>query len=127
MTDLGLSTSSEQYVFISFSSADKAAAEAVCVGLEAANIRCFIAHRDIRGGEMWDEALRSALDGASALVLLLSTSAKNSGMVKREVAWAASRQTPIVPFRIESVEPGPSLDFFIGIHHWLDARRARRH
>ena len=116
-----MTTSSEQYVFISFSSADKTAAEAVCVGLETAGIRCFIAHRDIKAGTMWDEALRSALDGASALVLLLSTSAKNSGMVKREVAWAASRQTPIVPFRIENVQPGPSLDFFIGIHHWLDA------
>jgi len=112
---------SGRYVFISYSSVDKDAAEAVCRGLEAARIRCFLAHRDNKGGMLWDEALLDALDGASALVLLLSDNANRSGMVKREVERASSREMPIVPFRIENVPPGRSLEFFIKIHHWLDA------
>jgi hypothetical protein len=110
-----------RYVFISYSSADKAAAEAVCAGLEAARISCFLAHRDNKGGVLWDESLLDALDDAAALVLLLSANANGSAMVKREVERASSRETPIVPFRIEDVPPGRSLEFFIKIHHWLNA------
>ena len=37
-------------VFISYSSQDKPVADAVCAGLEAAKIRCWIAPRDVRPG-----------------------------------------------------------------------------
>lgn len=110
----------KRYVFISYSSTDKEAAEAVCNGLEAASVPCFLAHRDNKGGMLWDESILDALDGASALVLILSAGANASVMVKREVERAASRQMPIAPFRIQDVQPGRSLEFFIKIHHWLD-------
>jgi TIR domain len=108
-------------VFISYSSEDKGAAEAVCGALEAAGMRCYLAHRDNRGGMLWDEAILDALDSAAAVALVLSASANASPYVKREIERAASRDTPIAPLRIKDVQPGRSLEFFIKIHHWLDA------
>jgi hypothetical protein len=107
-------------IFISYASADKVAAETITDALEAAGMRCYLAHRDNRGGTLWDQAILEALDGATALVLVLSEAANSSPYVKREVERAASRDIPIAPFRITEVEPGRSLEFFIKIHHWMD-------
>src|SRR5207248_2266175 len=41
--------------------------------------------------------------------------------VMREVESAVSRGTPIVPFRIEDVQPSKSLDYYLKSIHWLDA------
>lgn len=68
----------------------------------------------------WDEAILTALDNASVVLLILSANANRSPFVKREIERAASREMPIVPFRIEEVAPGRSLEFFIKVHHWLD-------
>jgi hypothetical protein len=107
-------------IFISYSSADKAAAEAVCQALETVRIGCFLAHRDNKGGEVWGDAIVDALDAARAVVLILSHSALASPYVKREIERAASRDMPIVTLRIADVLPTGSLEFFIKIHHWLD-------
>jgi hypothetical protein len=42
-------------VFISYSSLDKAVADAACAALEAYGIRCWIAPRDIVPGKEWGE------------------------------------------------------------------------
>src|SRR5437868_10833377 len=107
-------------VFISYASPDKTAAESVADALEEAGLRCSLAHRDNRGGMLWDQAILEALDAAAVLVLILSGASNSSPYVKREVERAASRDTPIAPFRIEPVEPSRSLEFFIKIHHWTD-------
>lgn len=108
-------------VFISYSSQDKAQAEAVAAALEAAGVGCWIAHRDNTAGTHWDEGILDAIDAASIVVLILSAHANASGMVKREIERAASRNIHIVPLRVEDVPPGRSLEFFIHSHHWLDA------
>jgi hypothetical protein len=108
-------------VFISYSSEDKLAAELICTALEGAGLRCYLAHRDNRGGMLWDEAILDALDSAAAVVLVLSGAANTSPYVKREIERAASRDIPIAPLRIEDVAPGRALEFFIKIHHWLNA------
>ena len=107
-------------LFISYSSSDSGPAESICRALEFFGIRCFLAHRDNKGGMSWDEAILTALDNASVVLLILSANANRSPFVKREIERAASREMPIVPFRIEEVAPGRSLEFFIKVHHWLD-------
>jgi TIR domain len=107
-------------VFISYSSEDKIEAELVCGALEGEGLRCYLAHRDNRGGTLWDEAILDALDSAAAVVRVLSAAANASPYVKREIERAASRDIPIAPLRIADVAPGRSLEFFIKIHHWLD-------
>src|SRR5271155_5594677 len=108
-------------VFISYASKDKIVADAVCARLEAAGIRCWIAPRDIVAGTSDGEASIDGIHGAKGMVLVFSSSANASGHIPKEVERAVSRGLTIIPFRIEDVAPGKSLDYFIGSVHWLDA------
>jgi hypothetical protein len=108
-------------VFISYASKDKIVADAVCARLEAAGIRCWIAPRDIVAGTSYGEAIIDAIHGAKVMVLVFSSSANASGHIPKEVERAVSSGVAILPFRIEDVSPGKSLDYFIGSVHWLDA------
>jgi len=108
-------------VFVSHSSKDKPVADAVCARLEAAGIRCWIAPRDIVAGTSYGESIIEAIHAARVMVLVLSANANSSGHIPKEVERAVSNGVPILPFRIEDVPPGKSLDYFIGSVHWLDA------
>ena len=55
------------------------------------------------------------------MVLVFSSSANSSDHIPKEVERAVSNGLTILPFRIEDVPPGKSLDYFIGSVHWLDA------
>jgi len=59
-------------VFISYSSKDKAVADAVCASLEARKIRCWIAPRDVLPGEEYAEALIESLNQSRLMVLVFS-------------------------------------------------------
>jgi hypothetical protein len=106
---------------VSHSSKDKLVADAVCARLEAAGIRCWIAPRDIVPGTSYGESIIDAIHSAKVMVLVLSSNANSSGHIPKEVERAVSNGVVILPFRIEDVMPGKSLDYFIGSVHWLDA------
>jgi|GEM_PF-5017585 hypothetical protein len=108
-------------VFISYASKDKAAANAACAVLEARNIRCWIAPRDVQPGQPYGEAIIDAIHGCRLMVLVFSSNANASGHIPKEVERAVSCGVPIIPLRIEDVIPAKSLDYFIGSVHWLDA------
>lgn len=108
-------------VFISYASKDKIVADAVCARLESAGIRCWIAPRDITAGRSYGEAIIEAIHVTKVMVLVFSSNANASGHIPKEVERAVSSGVAILPFRIEDVSPGKSLDYFIGSVHWLDA------
>jgi pimeloyl-ACP methyl ester carboxylesterase len=108
-------------VFISYSAQDKPIADAVCAALEARQIRCWIAPRDVLPGQDYAEALIEAINESRAMTLVLSSNSNNSPHVMREVERAASKGIPILPLRIEDVTPSKSMEYFISRTHWLDA------
>ena len=108
-------------VFISYSSNDKAAADAACAAMEHAGVRCWIAPRDITPGTDWGEAIMDALDNCRAMVLIFSASANNSPQIRREIERAVNRGVPVLPVRIEDIVPTKALAYFMGPVHWLDA------
>ena len=108
-------------VFISYSSLDKPAADAVCHGLEAKGIRCWIAPRDQVAGQPFGQQITAAISAAQVMVLVFSENVNNSHAVHNEVGIAASANVTIVPFRIASVDFNSELNFYLGRMHWLDA------
>jgi tetratricopeptide (TPR) repeat protein len=108
-------------VFISYSSRDKSIADGICAVLERHGIRCWIAPRDVLPGADWGQSIVRGIAGARIFVLVFSNFANASSQVRREVERAAHRELPIIPFRVENVEPNDSLEFFISTRHWLDA------
>src|SRR5262245_43703688 len=91
--------------FVSYSSKDKAAADAVCAVLEVAGVRCWIAPRDIRPGGEYGAAIIDAIDRCRVMVLIFSSSANASQQILREIERAVSKGVAIVPVRIEDVAP----------------------
>jgi hypothetical protein len=108
-------------VFISHSGKDKPVADAVCATLEIGGVRCWIAPRDIVPGTQWGEAIIDAISSSQVMVLVFSSNANESQQIIREVERAVSKGIPVIPFRVEDVDPNKSLEYFISAPHWLDA------
>jgi hypothetical protein len=108
-------------VFISYSSKDKPTADAACAKLEARQIRCWMAPRDIMPGADWSSSIIDDINGARTMVLVFSANANASAQIKREVERAVNKGIPVIPLRIENVAPERSLEYFISTPHWLDA------
>jgi hypothetical protein len=108
-------------VFISYSSKDKPIADATCAMLEQHGIRCWIAPRDILPGKTWAGSIIEAINVSRMMVLVFSGHCNTSPQIEREVERAINRGIPIIPMRIEDVQPTDSLSYYISTPHWLDA------
>lgn len=108
-------------VFISYSSADKAIADAACAALEVRNVRCWIAPRDVPPGKPWARAVVDAIDESRVFVLIFSAESNRSPQVFREVNQAIGSGVTVLPVRIEDIEPTGEMEYYISLIHWLDA------
>jgi TIR domain/Sel1 repeat len=108
-------------VFISYSTRDKAIADAACAALEQAAVRCWIAPRDVIPGSDWGASIVDAINSCRAMVLIFSSSANDSPQIRNEVVQAVNKGVPIIPVRVEDVLPRKSLAYFVDGLHWLDA------
>jgi len=108
-------------LFLSHSSKDKTAADAICATLEREGIRCWVAPRDILPGGNWGESIIAAIESSRIMLVVFSAASNRSPQVMREVERAVSKGLPIIPLRIEDVIPSKSLEFFLSVPHWLDA------
>jgi hypothetical protein len=108
-------------VFISYSSNDKAVADAACAALEAQKIRCWIAPRDVLAGKEYAKEIVEAINGCRVMVLVFSANVNTSPDIGSEVHLAFSRGIPIVSLRIENVLPQGAMEYRLSKTHWLDA------
>jgi hypothetical protein len=108
-------------VFISHSSKDKVIADAICAGLEALGIRCWIAPRDIVAGQNYAGQIYKAITKSRVFVILLSKDSAESSHVLREVEIAVEGGSVIVPFRTQEVVLSDDLKYYLNKVHWLDA------
>ena len=107
-------------VFVCHASRDAGMAQRVVASLEAAGVPCWIAPRDIDAGESYTGAILDGLEAAPALVLVFSAATNDSPHVTRELESAVGSGIPIVPVRLEPVEPSRDLRYFIGTSQWLE-------
>lgn len=114
-------TQREYSAFISHSSKDVERASEIAAALERSGLTCWIAPRDVRPGATWADEIIRGINASRCFVLLVSSAANLSDNVLREVERAASKSKPIYPVRIEDVAPAGRLEYFISMHHWIDA------
>lgn len=108
-------------VFISHSSNDRQIAIALCNYLESRNINCWMAPRNISVGKDYAQSIMEAIESSAIMILILSDAANNSKHVRNEIERAFNHQLVIMPFRVENIMPGRSLEYFLSATHWLDA------
>jgi len=117
----GTKRSDSYAAFVSYSQADKDAAEEIADGLEARGFKCWIAPRNVRPGRSYGDEIIRGIESARCLILVLSNASNESAFVAREIERAVSKKKPVFPIRIENVVPSPSLEFFISSTQWIDA------
>ncbi len=108
-------------VFVSYSLPDRDCAFELVSRLEARGVSVWIAPRDISPAADWAEEIIEAISGARLMVLVLSAHSNSSPQVRREVERAVHKELPVLPFRIEDINPSKSLEYFLSSQHWLDA------
>lgn len=108
-------------VFISHSSKDKIIADAICAGLEARGIRCWIAPRDVLPGQEWTQAIVDAITASKIFLLVFTENSNQSHQAIKEVDCAVNDGITILPFRLEDITPSGSMKYYLSSLHWLDA------
>src|SRR5258708_19291948 len=76
-------------VFISYSNEDKAVADAACAPLEAEDISCWIAPKNVHGGRPYSGQINQAIRAARILLLNLPGPSHRSKHLFREVPLSA--------------------------------------
>jgi hypothetical protein len=108
-------------VFISYSAKDQATGDAICAALEAQGIQCWIAHRDIPGGGLYPAAIIEAINASRILILVFSSNSNSSNDVMNEVERAFQKEIPIIPFKVENVQPSLGMQYFLSTPQFLNA------
>jgi hypothetical protein len=108
-------------VFVSYSQPDYACAMEMVARVEGEGINCWIAPRDIAPSADWAAEIIDAISNARVMILVFSGNSNDSPQVRREVERAVHKNVSILPFRIESVVPSKSLEYFLSSQHWMDA------
>ncbi len=108
-------------VFISYSSIDKDAADAVCAILEEKGVSCWIAPRDITPGTAFSEAIVDGIKASKVFILIYSSNSNNSAQVIREVDRAVHNGLSVITLRLEDVPLSKQLEYYVSSVHWLDA------
>lgn len=106
-------------VFISHSTTQRDVANHLALFLERKGIDTWIAPRDIPAGSEWDESIDAAIRHSSVFLLLFSSNADVSKHIKREIAIADRLDKPILPIRVENVEP-ERLSYWLATTQWFE-------
>lgn len=108
-------------VFVSHSSLDREATQAVVAALEARGQQCWIASRDVLPGENYQQAIDAAITRSQAMILIFSRNADCSDEIKKELSLASLHRIPVIPVRIENLLPSGGLRYELATRQWIDA------
>jgi hypothetical protein len=108
-------------VFISHAHKDIDIAKAICGKFESAQIKCWVAQRDILAGEDWTVATRKAIESSRVVLLLVSENANAATHLEREIAHAFYTKRTILPVRLTEWPLKRDFLFYLGDVRWFDA------
>lgn len=91
------------YIFISYSSKNRAVADKLMKTLEKNNIDSWVAPDDIPAGSKYAQVINKAIKNCACFVLLLSNDSMNSVWVAKEVERAINYNKKIISVKIEDL------------------------
>ncbi|MBA3669630.1 MAG: toll/interleukin-1 receptor domain-containing protein [Sphingomonas sp.] len=108
-------------VFVSYSTADRKQALAVCKAIENRGTPCWISTRDVALGENYQEAIVRSIRNARAVALIFSKAANDSDEIKKELSLASRYRVPVMALRVQDVEPSDAFAYELSTRQWIDA------
>lgn len=115
----------DQLIFISHANEDSEVADRIVAYLEQNGLPCWISSRDIPPRAIYAEAITSGMQASMACVVIVSEAANASAAIKRELELASHSGKPFIPIRIDGVEPGPGLDYYLRNTQWIEYHSER--
>ena len=101
------------YAFISYSTKNQSAADAMRALFNKHEIDTWMAPYDIPAGSEYAEVLYDALSKCSCLVLMLTDVSQNSQWVRKEVNIAITNGKTIIPVKLEDIELNSMMKFYL--------------
>ena len=107
-------------IFISYAGADQQAASRLCAALEAHGFPCWIASRDVAPGESFQVAIVRAIRAARLMALVFTEAANHSDEIGKELALASQARLPVVPLRMQAINPNEAFAYEFATRQWID-------
>ena len=110
------------YAFISYSTKNQAAADAMRSFLQSNGIDVWMAPYSIPAGQKYAAVIVQAVADCACVVLMLSEAAVASEWVPRELERAVNYHKQIIPARIDDVVVSREIELYISASHTVDLR-----
>lgn len=108
------------YAFISYSSTDRPAVEAIVKGLTDAGINVWMDRHDLRAGSNWAAEIVQSIRGCSALLVACSPAAFESRNVRQEISVAGKYNRPYIPLMLEATEFPDEVEYQLEGWQWVE-------
>ena len=108
-------------VFISYSSKNPTAAQAICHELEDNGIKCWMAPRDITPGKKYGDLIDDAILTCQVFLLVYSADSLSSQWCNGELNVAFTEGKTIIPYRIDATPLKGAMRVILNQTHWIDA------
>lgn len=109
----------DKKVFISHSQKDKIIADIICATLEAEDIGCWIAPRDIPYGNDWAGEITKAIEESSLFLFILSQHSNASRQCPKEISVADNVGVPIICIKTDDSEMKPGLKYHLSMQQMM--------
>lgn len=111
------------YAFISYSTKNQSAADAMHELLKSEGIETWMAPGDIPAGSKYAKVINRAVKDCACFILMLSDDAQNSVWVSKEVERAVNYRKPIIPVQIEDVVLNDEFELYISTDQVVAVRK----
>lgn len=122
MTDLEHDLKEKPQVFVSYASADSAAAKAIMEGLRSRDLNVWLNAYELRLGEHWAESIRATISASSYFLLLISKHSVHSHWIDYETEAVLkelqSRGVTFFPVILEDCD----IPLSFAMYQWFDMR-----
>lgn len=99
---VGLSAVQRPLYFVSYAHNDEQDAFTLEASLRTNGLDAWVDRSRLRAGVLWEQEISSAIQQSSALLLLISPDAINSGYVEREIELAQQWRKPIIGILVKT-------------------------
>lgn len=114
--------SKNDYIFISYSRYDAKFVDRLSLDLRDNGVQVWIDTENIAPGTLWQEEIEKGLNGANALIFVISRHSIKSKWMFHELVAYTAKNKKIIPLIIEDVD-SKELPAYISNIQWLDFKR----
>lgn len=108
-------------VYLSHAEQDEELARLVCSTLEAADLKCWMAARNLRPNRDRQAAVKEAIDASKIVIVIYTENANSANEMPSELNFATNARVKIIPFMVDDSPPAGVMQYYLSDTQWLEA------